>query len=136
MNAAEAERQEGEEGSVEGGERRMSRKERGVGHVKHITNAVKEAPCCFPYLKIIILKGSCNKNVSLSAIKCVIFTSMACQVTNQVQINNKLAHFSGFFLVPALNEPFGLCSTSNERNRPDYQKPGLVAMFPASYRLQ
>lgn len=68
MNAAEAERQDGEEGSVEGGERRMSGKERGVGHVKHIRNAGKEAPCCFPYLKIIILKGSCNGMFSLSGL--------------------------------------------------------------------
>lgn len=66
MNAAEAERQEGEEGSVEGGERRMSGKERGVGHVKNISDAVREAPCCFPYLKIIILKGPCNENLNLS----------------------------------------------------------------------
>lgn len=62
MNAAEAERQEGEEGSVEGGERRMSGKERGVGHVKHIRNAVEEAPCCFSYLEMVILEGFCKSS--------------------------------------------------------------------------
>lgn len=88
MNAAEAERQEGEEGSVEGGEKRMSRRERGErgergeGHIKHIRNAVREAPCYYPYLKIMMLKRSCDEKLNLSA---CLFALLTRQLTHQVQ---------------------------------------------------